>query len=187
MAEDITSRFLNVISLFNGTLPIIAIQLQAYQVGEHVTLVNTKVLDELQRGLVDENEEAASATTDRAYWEKQKGSPKTVALMDRVFDLVREGDPGCELKYNKFYVGLAKDGRANNYVQFRPRRAHLLFEPKMQRSDEIDALLEASGLETLDYNTRWGYYVIRVTDKDLKTHADLFKRLIDEAREQRQG
>jgi hypothetical protein len=83
VAEDITSRFLNVVSLFNGALPLIAIQVQAYEVGEHVTLVFTTVLDEMQRGLVDEDEDAISAPTDRAYWENEKGTPKTVALMDR--------------------------------------------------------------------------------------------------------
>ena len=109
VAEDITSRFLSVVSLFNGALPIMAIQMQAYEVGEHITLVFTKVLDEVQRGLVDEDEDAISAPTDRAYWEKDKGTDKTVALMDRIFALVKEGDPDCELKYNKFYVGLIKD------------------------------------------------------------------------------
>src|SRR5829696_5986676 len=37
IAEDITSRFLNVISLFNGFIPLIAIQLQALQVGPGLT------------------------------------------------------------------------------------------------------------------------------------------------------
>jgi hypothetical protein len=75
VAEDITSRFLNVISLFNGTIPLIAVQMQALTVGSAFTLVFTKVLDEMIRGLVDEDEEAAP--TDRAYWE-QKGSRDTV-------------------------------------------------------------------------------------------------------------
>ncbi|TMM50736.1 hypothetical protein [Sulfitobacter sabulilitoris] len=187
VAEDITSRFLNVVSLFNGALPIMAIQMQSYQVGEHITLVFTKVLDEVQRGLVDEDEDAISAPTDRAYWEKDKGTDKTVALMDRMFALVKEGDPDCELKYNKFYVGLIKDGRANNYVSFRPQKASVLLEPKIPRSDEVDALLEAAGIETLEYGVRWGNYRIRVTDKDLKAHENLFRRLIEEAKEQRDG
>src|SRR5882757_7490778 len=51
VAEDITSRFLNVISLFNGTIPFIALQMQALKVGQHTTLVFTKVMDELKRGL----------------------------------------------------------------------------------------------------------------------------------------
>src|SRR5262245_24625606 len=39
IAEDITSRFLNVISLFNGALPLVALQMQALQVGGKVTLL----------------------------------------------------------------------------------------------------------------------------------------------------
>ena len=34
VAEEITSRFLNVISLFNGNIPLIAIQLTAYKTGD---------------------------------------------------------------------------------------------------------------------------------------------------------
>src|SRR6266404_9146457 len=41
IAEDITSRFLNVISLFNGTIPLIAIQMQALRVAGTLTLVFT--------------------------------------------------------------------------------------------------------------------------------------------------
>lgn len=182
VAEDITSRFLNVVSLFNGALPIIAIQLQAFQVGEHVTLVFTKVLDELQRGLVDEDEDAISAPTDRAYWENEKGTKKTLALMDRLFELVKEGDPEVDLKYNKFYVGLVKDGRADNYVQFRPQKTSVKLEVRLPRSDEVDTLLEDAEIETLEYSSRWARYRIRVTDKDLKTQADLLRQLIAEAR-----
>ena len=68
-AEDITSRFLNVVALFNGMIPLVALQMQALKVGEHTTVVFTKVMDELVRGLVDEDEDAEAAPTDRTYWE----------------------------------------------------------------------------------------------------------------------
>src|SRR5438876_1222417 len=54
VAEHVTSRFLNVIGLFNGTIPLIAIQMNALAKGDEVALVFTKVLDELSLGLVDE-------------------------------------------------------------------------------------------------------------------------------------
>ena len=57
IAEDITSRFLNVIGLFNGFIPVIAIQMNAYRIGNEVGLVFTKVLDEMPLGLVEEDEE----------------------------------------------------------------------------------------------------------------------------------
>src|SRR6202162_1911773 len=53
VAEDITARFLNVISLFNGHIPLMAIQFQAVQFGEFVSLVFTTVLNEMRLGLVD--------------------------------------------------------------------------------------------------------------------------------------
>src|SRR5947209_6586793 len=48
VAEDITSRFLNVIALFNGFIPLIAIQLNAVKIGNHVSLVCSTVLSEIQ-------------------------------------------------------------------------------------------------------------------------------------------
>src|SRR3984893_1614099 len=79
VAEDITSRFLNVLSLFNGTIPLIAIQMQALKIGSCIILVLTKVLDEMARGVIDEDEDAEAAPTDRAYWE-DRGTKATVAL-----------------------------------------------------------------------------------------------------------
>ena len=64
VAEDITSRFLNVISLFNGSVPLIAIQMQAYKIGEHMTLIFTTVVDELTRGLVGDDELSEAVPVD---------------------------------------------------------------------------------------------------------------------------
>lgn len=55
IAEDITSRFLNVISLFNGTIPLVDIQMSALKTGDQVGLVFTTVLDQVSLGLVDED------------------------------------------------------------------------------------------------------------------------------------
>ena len=82
IAEDITSRFLNVISLFNGSIPLMAIQVSAIQTAEGVGLHFTKVLDVQQLGLVDEDEEVAEITN-RDYWLK-RGTPKTVAMADKI-------------------------------------------------------------------------------------------------------
>src|SRR5262245_5999203 len=80
VAEDITSRFLNVINLFNGFIPLVAIQMQAFRLDEQVFLVCTTVLDEMRLGLVDEDEEVQEVT-DRTYWE-QRGSKVTLSMAD---------------------------------------------------------------------------------------------------------
>ena len=64
VAEEITGRFMNVISLFNGAIPLIALQVSAYEDGEDVSLVFTKVMDRIDLG-TDEEEELV--TTDRNY------------------------------------------------------------------------------------------------------------------------
>ena len=177
-AEEITSRFLNVISLFNGFIPVIAIQVQAVQVGEVMTLVTTKVLDLLTLGT--EEEDDTGGATDRSFWEASRGSAATLQLADRMLDLVREvtGVCGLALKYNKFYIGLAKDGVANNFVTFRPRRKHMIVEFKVPSSDDVTAKLEDEGLDMLDYGKRWGRYRARVTEEDLAKHADVLRGLI---------
>lgn len=86
IAEDITSRFLNVISLFNGAIPLIAIQMNAIKVGENTSLMFTTVLDQLTLGFVDEDEEV-SEVTDRNYWEQMRGTKQTVAMADEILEL----------------------------------------------------------------------------------------------------
>lgn len=178
IAEDITSRFLNVISLFNGTIPLIAIQMKAVKIGDQITVIFTKVLDELSRGMVDEDEDADATPTDRAYWES-KGSKQTLQLTDEVLQLVKTFDPELELKYNKFYIGLSRNGRPYNFVVFRPRKSSLNFELKIPRSDEIDKIIEDSGMDYLDYVVKWQQYRLSLKRDDLKKHSEILKNLIE--------
>lgn len=179
VAEDITSRFLNVIGLFNGNIPLIAIQLSAWRHGDSVSLIFTKVLDEVSLGLVGDDEEV-QAVTDRAYWE-QRGSKATLKMMDEAFQLLRELDAALELKYNKFYVGLAKDGQASNFVVFRPQKNALRVEIKIERSDETQAVIDDAGLEVLDYQARWGQYRIRLAPGDVQKHQQVLSDLFAKA------
>src|SRR4051812_45257316 len=133
VAEDITARFLNVISLFNGTIPLIAIQMSALKFGEKVALVFTKVLDELRLGRVDEDEEVYEEA-DRHYWEA-RATKETVSLCDDLLKIAREFEPKLDLKYNKFYIGLAEGGQPNNFVTFRPTKNFVTVEPRLPQTD----------------------------------------------------
>jgi hypothetical protein len=165
VAEDITSRFLNVISLFNGSIPLVAIQIQALKLGEQIALVCATVLNEMRLGLVDEDEEV-QAVTDCAYWEG-RGSKSTLAMTDELFSVIRGLNPELELKYNKFYIGLAKDGQPTNFVIFRPQKDWLRVEVRLERSDEVQKKLEDEGLDVMDYDIRWGRYRLRLAKDDL--------------------
>jgi predicted transport protein len=179
VAEDITSRFLNVISLFNGTIPLIAIQMNALKAGNDHGLVFTTVLDQMSLGLVDDDEETQDVT-DRAYWEN-RGSKKTVAVADELLAIARQLDPDLELKYNKFYIGLAKEGQARNFMVFRPKKGFIRFEVRLKKSDETQERLDGAGLDVMDYDSRWGYYRIRLQPGEVEKQKALITEIIHEA------
>lgn len=185
VAEEITSRFLNVISLFNGVIPLVAIQMQALRVGEHMSLVFTTVLNEMQLGLVDEDEEV-QVPADRQYWEK-RANRSTLAITDDLFNLITEVVPGWQLKYNQGYIGLASPaGKANNFVSFNPKKEFVRLAIRLEQSDEIAGELEKSGLDVMGY-TRWGAYQIRIFPGDVTKHRDLIKKLMIQAYESAHG
>jgi hypothetical protein len=176
VAEDITSRFLNVIGLFNGFIPLIALQMSAMKFGDQISLVFTKVFDALSLGMPDADEEV-QAVTDRSYWET-RGTKETVALADEMFKMVNTFAPDLELKYNKFYIGLAKDGQPNNFVIFRAKKNSFRAEIRVSSSPDIDKQLEAADIDVMDYDQRWGRYRLRLTKNDIKKHSDLLLRLL---------
>lgn len=181
VAEDITSRFLNVVSLFNGFIPLIVVQMNAIKIGDQVSLVFTTVLDELPLGLVDEDEEIKEVT-DRAYWEKH-GTKATVGMADELLEIIKTFDKELELKYNKFYVGLAKNGQPNNFAVFRPQKNSLRLEPRLKREDEMEEKLETAGLDVMDYDKKWGRYRIRLSKGDIKKHSEFLTNLLRSAYE----
>jgi len=177
IAEDITSRFLNVIGLFNGFIQIIAIQMSAYQISEdEISLVFTTVLDELNLGLSEEDEDV-NETADRNYWET-KGTKQTVALADELLSIIKEFNPQLELKYNRHYIGLANNGRVNNFTVFRAKKNGLLTEIKLKQSPEIQEKLDKAEIETLEYNNRDFRYKIKVNKNTITKHRELLKNLM---------
>jgi len=179
VAEDITSRFLNVISLFNGMIPLIAVQMRALRSGDKIGLVFTTVVDQMSLGLVDEDE-AGQEPTDRAYWES-RGSKKTVAMADEMLEMARLHDPTLQLKYNKFYIGLARDGQPFNFITFRPKKSFMRLEPRLEESQETQERLESAGLDVMDYDKRWGRYRIRLQPGDIAEHREILSELVAEA------
>lgn len=179
VAEDITSRFLNVIQLFNRCIPIIAIQINAYEVENKIGLIFTKIIDELGLGLPDDG---TTEVADRSYWEKY-GSKKTVMLMDKLLTYIKEIDPSFEIKYNKPYIGLTKNGNPYNFSSFMAQKNILRMDIKLDQSDEIEAELAESNLDFMEYNRRDGRYRIRLTEDDIKNNEQKLKELLKKSYE----
>jgi hypothetical protein len=179
VAEEITGRFLNVVSLFNGSIPFVAIRLTALRLGDQVSLVFTTVLDEVQLGLVDDDEEV-QAVADRAYWE-ERGSKETLSITDELFSVIKALDPKLELKYNKAYIGLARSGQPDNFVSFKPLKEWVRLTVRIDRSDELQKRLDDSGVDVMGYDNRWKQYRVRLTKGDATKHQDLMADLFRQA------
>jgi hypothetical protein len=135
---------------------------------EHVAVlvaedVTSTVLD-LGRHGTDEDDDAGQAT-DRQYW-TDKASAATVALAEEMLGIANQVTRrGLSLKYNKTYIGLAKDGIPENLVVFHPRKKGVLAEFKINQTDEVSALVEGAGIEQYDYYARSGQLVIPLENK----------------------
>lgn len=142
-------------------------------------MVFTTVVDLLTLGLVDEDEEGQEPT-DRSYWES-RGSKKTVAMADQLLAIAKQHDPTLELKYNKFYIGLARNGQACNFMIFRPKKGFIRFEVRLKNTTETQERLESAGLDVMDYDSRWGYYRIRLQPTEIDKHKDILTEVVAEA------
>jgi hypothetical protein len=177
IAEDITSRFLNVVSLFNGNIPFIAIQMKAIKVENMVTLFFTRVLDVISLGTEEEDE---LEIVDWKYWEN-KGSKESLKLADTLLAMVDEVAPGFALKYNKHYIRLSKQGVSKNFISMVPRRKVILLSAKLPQADETQAMLEQTDMDILAYDRQWNQYRLRLTEKDIQQNKDTLLELMKKA------
>lgn len=179
VAEEVTGRFLNVISLFNQAIPLIAVELAALKVNDVLTLHATRVLDLALPALEEEDEPGQE--TDRGYW-SGRSEPPIMSLLDRMLQMINGVGEPVSLKYKKHYVGLQHDGLADNFVTFRPRKKHLIAEFRIQMSDELDARIDAAGLTQIAYDKRWGRYRIQLKPADFDESKPVLGDLVRLAR-----
>jgi predicted transport protein len=180
VAEDITSRFLNVIQLFNGTIPLVALKMSAYKVGNDVALTFVKVLDEVSLGLVDEDEPVTGPAT-RESWE-EKANPQTLKDTDELFKLVREVQPKATLKYNKHYIGIDIDGTSRNFVSFVPKKQRVVIRVKLpELNDEAKVKLDDANIHVLAYDSQFGQVGLRVDPPPSEKQRELIRELIRQA------
>ncbi len=179
VAEEITGRFMNVISLFNGSIPLIALQMSAIKREENLELIFTKVLDRVD---VAGDDEEVAEPTDRSYWEK-KSSPAIIKNLDKMFVALGDLTSGYDLKYNKFYIGMAKDGVAKNFIAFKPTKSFIKFCFKGPEDQEKIEKIEALGLD-VSYTSRWKEYTVRIRKySQFEENKALFISLVQQAKD----
>lgn len=184
VAEQVTGRFLNVIQLFNGTIDLIAIQIQLVEVNGSYALIPARIVDLFERG-TDEEDEGPLAN--RAYWE-EKASPTTLKTVDDMVkyanEIVSESGGPYQPKYNLRDISLSQSGRAKNFMSFRPQKGHLVVRMTVKQDDQTQQLLKESGLDLMSSYKADGRYHISLRPDDPETYKESLGNLIRRAHEQ---
>ena len=177
IAEDITSRFLNVISLFNGMIPIIAIQMRAIKVNDGVSLIFSTVVDVLSLGTEEEDD---GTSVDRKYWES-RSSKDSIKIVDNLLEFTKDFAPGFSLKYNKHYIGVANQGVSQNFVSFVPRKSAVILYLTHNEDESVQKHLDESNLDILSYDRQWRQYRVRLKETDIAENEEIIKWLMKKA------
>ena len=176
VAEDITSRFLNVIGLLAGTVPLVAIQLNALRVGDNVVLNFVRVLDQrlLRR---DDTSITKLQSVDRPYWINKSTEP-IIQLVDALLGIINEkAQTQQQLNYNKYYIGLSDGIRARNFIYFRPLKKSLNVVIPGGWSEERSEQFDEKGIGADQKNDK---LVFKLSPADLKKNSELVNSVIHE-------
>lgn len=183
IAEDITSRFLNIMSLMAGTIPLIAIQLNALKVGDQVVLDFVHVLD--QTSLRQDDEPGGNGEeVDRSYLEGKVGQ-EIMGIADELLVIVNEvSEKQYELSYRKDRARVSDPGNWRNLVALFPKKkyAHVGCNVSnaaswVQQFEEIGLTVAASKRNRLR---------ITIRPNEIAQNRELFSQMLKDAIDQYQ-
>src|SRR2546422_9632240 len=178
IAEDVTTRFLNVISLFSGSVPFVVIQVNALQVDGKLVLNFVKVLD--SRTLrTDEATELREKAADRAYW-TSRASTATVELTERCLAIINQvATVTRKLSYNQYFIGLNDGMRPTNFITLKPRKSFL--RVTFEAISPIEFWLKRLQDRGLESDVKNEDLRVNLTAKDFDDNKELLTELLQEA------
>ena len=187
IAEDITTRFLNVMSLFAGSIPLIALQLDALKVGGHLVLDFVRVLDQTELRVDDKDDDTGGGEVDRAYW-NHKAGPELMKLCDEVLAMINAvASVGQEMNYLRGYIGLSSNGVVRNFIHFSPKPTkkftHVIFSNS--NSEHWKERFEEVGLTVA--SKRKGRLRLCVSPAEFEEHKELIKEAVTETVKEFEG
>jgi len=174
IAEDITNRFFNVISLMNKSIPIIAIQLNALKLDDKIILNFTKVLDIYESP--EDEEDLGSETVGRDYWES-RSNKKSISIVDQIIEIIQTEYSSPKVTYNKNHIAIGTHRRNFMWCHPRKKEGYCHFDIKVgnENLDRIKTILDDA---ELSYNNRKKDIIaISLHLKDLKEQRELFENL----------
>ena len=105
-------------------------------------------------------------------------------VVDDIFKDVSNSVPNYALKYNKFYIGVAKEGVAKNFIIFKPKKNFMYLVFKGNPDSPLIQECENKGFDVA-YQQTWKEINIKIAGiNDYKNNKDLFDKLLKLSMEQ---
>jgi hypothetical protein len=180
VAEQITTRFFNVLRLLNRAVPLIAIKLSAFPMNGRVVLHPVTVLDVIEETTDDAVDPVERV--DRAYWEREWSS--LVKVLDKVVALLKQANIDPRLTYNRGHIALGTSGRNFCWFYLRIKLAgnsHIEFRLTPETRDAVIGMLQESGVGASPVRT--DLVGFNITAEGLEKHVDVIKGALEKAEE----
>ena len=181
VAEDITSRFLNLISLLAGSIPIIAIQLSALHIDDKIVLHFARILDHTELRSDDEwelgDKGGGGANADRGFWQ-QRVPANILAMCDELVTMVSEtSGVAHSMQYRKRIINVLASGDTKPRLWLAPRQKFTRFGGYVAKPEDWVKRFEQVGLVgTLKRGNK--ATTIALTPESLKQHKSLLIEFI---------
>jgi hypothetical protein len=176
VAEELTSRFFNVIYLMNRAIPIIAIQLDALQVDDGLILHFTKVLDIYETP--EDTIALAAESTTRSYWESRANADSMVSA-DAITDLCRQLYDQLKVTWNKYHIAIGT--QRQNFCWLHPRKkqihCHCNLSVGPGHAEKANAILEQAGIPFTDRQS--GELALSLSAKEIELKKEPLKQLFE--------
>lgn len=154
VAEQITSRFFNVLRLLNRSVPMIAVQLNAFKIDDSSVVLHAVTVLDVSEDPADSYVSEEAEETDRKYWEKRRDIA-SLSVMDKIVSEMKASGVEERLTYNKHHIALGSIG--NNYAWFHPRKTagfcHIDFKLSPEIRDAELASLQGKGIDASPRHT----------------------------------
>jgi hypothetical protein len=175
IAEEITNRFFNIISLMNKSIPIIAIQLDVFKHGNDFFLNFVKVLDLADSG--DDEETEVQEKVEREAW-VEWANPKSIELFDALVGLVKPlGEP--KITYNSGHIAVGTSGQ--QFMWCHPRKSaniFLVIRVGEENRDALAARFDEQGIECVKEEGRVNRIKVRLTAQEFQKNQALIREAI---------
>ena len=153
IAEEITSRFYNVVHLLSLAVPVIGIQVNIVEAGPLKALHFTKVIDSYEE---PEEEETPQRTYDEKHW--VDNYPGALACARWYGDLLAQSYGEIQTKYFEYYISFTVGGIARIWVHKRKNDRRALVEVKYVEENIAEAI-DHLNKEDIAFSTRSNKYL----------------------------